>query len=77
MWLSAGATVLGAVGVVGWGVATQPGTNLVMAVLLAVLILPVGDAILVLGAGQPPISTLRHVVGGFAVAMLLGLGSVK
>ena len=38
MWLSAGATVLGAVGVVGWGVATQTGTNLVMAVLLAVLL---------------------------------------
>ena len=40
MWLSAGATVLSAVGVVGWGVATQTGTNLVMAVLLAVLLDP-------------------------------------
>lgn len=38
MWLSVVVTVLGAVGVVGWGIATQTGTSRVMAVVLGVVL---------------------------------------
>ncbi|ANH37391.1 hypothetical protein I601_0948 [Nocardioides dokdonensis FR1436] len=38
VWLSMAVTVLGVIAVVGWGVATQTGTNRVMAVLLAVVL---------------------------------------